>query len=138
QEVFIAVLAGIDALRDDAAFRGWLTQVTVFAARGAIRKKRRKWWLVFTDAVPDQPSEPESDASDAVRAVYRVLEAMDADDRIAFALRKIDGMELTEVAASCVVSLATIKRRLVRAETKFRELAAEEDSLASWLEGGKS
>jgi RNA polymerase sigma-70 factor (ECF subfamily) len=137
QDVFMAVIEGIDSLRDDAAFRGWLTQVTIFVARGAIRKRRRKWWLVFTDAVPDErAAETDDDTSEALRAVYRVLDDMDADERIAFALRKIEGLELTEVAAACAVSLATIKRRLVRAETQFMDRARKHAALTSWLEGG--
>lgn len=139
QDVFLAVLEGIDSLREDARFRGWLTQVIVFVARGAIRKRRRKWWLVFTDAVPEQNSEQaDSESSEALRAVYDVLDKMDPDDRIAFALRKIDGMELTEVAAACAVSLATIKRRLVRAEASFLGLAADRDVLAPWLEQSRA
>jgi RNA polymerase sigma-70 factor (ECF subfamily) len=137
QDVFLAVLEGIDSLREDARFRGWLTQVIVFVARGSIRKRRRKWWLVFTDVVPEQNAEEvDSESSEALRAVYDVLDQMDPDDRIAFALRKIDGMELTEVASACAVSLATIKRRLLRAEASFLALAAKRDVLAPWLESG--
>lgn len=139
QDVFLAVFEGIDSLREDARFRGWLTQVIVFVARGSIRKRRRKWWLVFTDVVPEQNArQVDSETSEALRAVYDVLDQMDPDDRIAFALRKIDGMELTEVAAACAVSLATIKRRLVRAEISFLALAADRDALAPWLEKGAS
>jgi RNA polymerase sigma-70 factor (ECF subfamily) len=56
-----------------------------------------------------------------------------ADERIPFALRFIDGMELTEVARACTVSLATIKRRLSRAEQRFTAFAALEPALAEWL-----
>jgi hypothetical protein len=37
------------------------------------------------------------------------------------------------VAAACRVSLATTKRRLVRAEAQFTELAQREPSLAEWI-----
>ena len=132
-DTLIAVLEGIGSLREDARFRGWLTQVTVFVARGAIRKRRRKWWLVFTDDVPERATESDGETSEAMRATYRVLDKLDADERIAFALRKIEGMELTEVAAACDVSLATIKRWLARAETRFFQPAREEEALAAWI-----
>jgi RNA polymerase sigma-70 factor, ECF subfamily len=70
--------------------------------------------------------------------VYRVLDALDTDQRIAFALRFVAGMELTEVAASCGVSLATIKRRLSRAQINFAALAKREPALAEWLKLGAS
>jgi RNA polymerase sigma-70 factor (ECF subfamily) len=42
-------------------------------------------------------------------------------------------MELTAVAAACNVSLATIKRRLTRAQHTFTTLASQQPSLAEWL-----
>ncbi|MGH7282316.1 MAG: RNA polymerase sigma factor [Polyangiaceae bacterium] len=132
-DVFIAVLESVQSLREDAKFRGWLTQVTVFVARGHIRKRRRKWWLVFPGDLPERSSEWDCEASEALRATYRVLGKLDADERIAFALRKIEGMELTEVASACGVSLATIKRWIMKAEARFMELAAEESALAEWI-----
>jgi RNA polymerase sigma-70 factor, ECF subfamily len=40
------------------------------------------------------------------------------------------------VAAACDVSLATIKRRLVRSEKRFVAVAARYPELKPWLEGG--
>ena len=54
----------------------------------------------------------------------------------AFALRFVDGMELTEVAAACETSLATIKRRLARAGARFEAAARRQPVLEEWLEGG--
>jgi RNA polymerase sigma-70 factor (ECF subfamily) len=71
-----------------------------------------------------------------MQAVYRVLGGLDTDPRIAFALRFVAGMEPTEVAASCGVSLATIKRRLSRAQSNFASAARREPALAEWLEAG--
>jgi RNA polymerase sigma-70 factor (ECF subfamily) len=73
-----------------------------------------------------------------MQAVYRVLGNLDADQRIAFALRFVAGMELTEVAASCGVSLATIKRRLSRAQSTFASSAQREPALVEWLKRGSA
>ena len=53
-----------------------------------------------------------------------------------FLERGFDAVRVTEVAAACGVSLATTKRRLTRAETRFAELARSEPSLTDWMEGG--
>ena len=58
------------------------------------------------------------------------------DKFIAFALRFVDGMELVEVAEACEVSLATIKRRLARAQAKFTNIARTYPVLHEWLERG--
>jgi RNA polymerase sigma-70 factor, ECF subfamily len=42
-------------------------------------------------------------------------------------------MELTAVARACNVSLATIKRRLARAQKTFTALASEQPSLVEWV-----
>ena len=137
-DVFVEAFSSFDRLSDPRALRGWLTTIAVFTARGCIRKRKRRSWLRFFGAGDDLPEVAapagQSEAALALRQVQAVLDRMPDDDRIAFALRFLDGMELTEVAEACQVSLATIKRRLVRAEERFRREAAREPALARWLE----
>ena len=68
---------------------------------------------------------------------YAILDTMPADERIAFSLRFIDGMELTEAATACGCSLATIKRRLAKAEKKFLDSARADSVLSGRIEGGR-
>src|SRR5258706_5588550 len=121
-DVFVTALESVHRLVDPKALRAWLTQIAVFTARARIRRRVRGRILRFLpfSELPE-PEQPPADfeASEAMQAVYRVLDGLDTDQRIAFALRFVAGMELTEVAASCGVSLATIKRRLSRAQTSF-------------------
>ncbi len=139
QDVFVTALESVNRLVDPKALRAWLTQIAVFTARAKIRRRVRGRILRFLpfSELPE-PELPPADfeASEAMQAVYRVLDGLDTDQRIAFALRFVAGMELTEVAASCGVSLATIKRRLARAQTSFANLAEREPALAEWLKAG--
>jgi RNA polymerase sigma-70 factor (ECF subfamily) len=140
-DVFVTALESVNRLVDPKALRAWLTQIAVFTARGRIRRRVRGRLLRFLPfAELPEPELPPADfeASEAMRAVYRVLGHLDADERIAFALRFVAGMELTEVAASCEVSLATIKRRLARSQASFASAAAAEPSLAVWLHRAQS
>jgi RNA polymerase sigma-70 factor (ECF subfamily) len=138
QDVFVTALESIHKLDEPRALRAWLTQIAVFSARTRIRRRTRWRFLRFvpSDELPDLPlAAIDYDGSEALRAVYRVLARLETDDRIAFALRFIEGMELADVASSCQVSLATIKRRLSRAQSSFREAARPEPALAEWLGG---
>jgi RNA polymerase sigma-70 factor (ECF subfamily) len=116
--------------------------VAAHTARKVLRGRSRRAWLrPFVDSAEEERREPafvgvDLEARLAVQAVYTVLDGLPADDRIAFALRFIDGLELTEVADACQVSLTTIKRRLVRAERRFVTKARRFPELAQWMEGG--
>jgi RNA polymerase sigma-70 factor, ECF subfamily len=138
QDVMVAALGSINRLDDARALRAWLTRIAVFTARVRIRRRTRWRFLRFVapEELPEQGVEPhDAPASETLRATYRVLEKLDSDERIAFALRFLHGMELTEVAHAASVSLATIKRRLSRAQLRFQELARSEPSLDDWLGG---
>jgi RNA polymerase sigma-70 factor (ECF subfamily) len=142
QEVFVQALSSIRSLRDPAALKPWLLRIATHSARRALRSRTRRAWLrFFVDAEEEARVEPASPALDVearetLRAVYATLNCFPANERIAFALRYIDGMELAEVAATCAVSLATIKRRLRRSEGRFLNLARSHPLLAQWVEGG--
>jgi RNA polymerase sigma-70 factor (ECF subfamily) len=140
-DVFVSVFERIHQLRDPGALRGWLGSLAVFTARGYIRRRRRWRWIRFVapEDVPDVPAPPVAtlDQHRMVRATYRALDELPDDERMAFALRFISEMELTEVAAACGVSLATIKRRLARAEARFRAAASADPLLNERLERGR-
>ena len=135
-ETFARALAQIHSLRDADRLGAWLTSIAVFVARGCIRKRSRQRWLRFR-APRDLPevvsTEARPDVQSAMRRAYALLERLRADDRIAFTLRHIDGMEVTEVASACGVSLATAKRRLARARERFLVLARRDAVLGDWL-----
>jgi RNA polymerase sigma-70 factor (ECF subfamily) len=138
-DVFVRALASLPKLEEPSALKGWLTMIAVHVAHSSITRRRRRSWLWFlpSDEVPEVESSAASgEVLDALRATYAALEKLPADERIAFALRFIDGMELTEVAASCNTSLATVKRRLARASASFEVEARKHPVLHSWLEGG--
>ena len=139
-DVFVAALTSIDQVRDPNALRGWLTGIAVRKARKCI-VKRRRWRIIQFFSPMDMPEgearTTPKEVSEALRCTYEVLGKLPADERLAFALRHVDGMELTAVAAACGVSLATIKRRLSRAQATFVSMASQHAVLAEWLERGE-
>jgi RNA polymerase sigma-70 factor (ECF subfamily) len=140
QDVFLVALESLPKLENPRALRGWLAQIAVFQARHRIRH-RKQWSILRFIAPADLPpvgaKQHDFEASEALRTAYRLLGRLSADEQIAFALRLIEGMDLAEVAAACSVSLATVKRRIARAEARFLEMARGEPSLADWVGGGE-
>ncbi len=139
-DVFVQVLRDIHKLQEPTALRAWITTVAVRTARGIIRRASRRRWLRIMppEDVPERSAAvADEEITEALAVTYRILATLPADERIAFALRFIDGMELKEAASACDVSLATIKRRLQRAETTFVECAKRETALEPWLRSSK-
>jgi len=136
QDTFLRAFKSALQVKDALALRGWVLRVAVSVAIDHLRRRQRLRWLVFSnEASVDVPSDsvtPELRA--ALRDTYRVLDKLPHEERIAFALRHIDEMELAEIASACSVSLATIKRRLARAEVRFRTLAKRQPGLVDWVD----
>jgi len=142
QEVFARALEGIGRVRDSEKLKGWLRSLTVFTARSTL--KRRKWrsWIPLIG--PDDSNEPEAltmpvttDALAERRVLLRVkvvLDAMPVEERLVFTLRHFEGLELTEVAQTCEVSLSTAKRRINKADEVFFRAIEGEPEVLEWLE----
>jgi RNA polymerase sigma-70 factor (ECF subfamily) len=137
QEVFIQAFSSIHSLRDESRLKAWLTSIAVFTARKHIRRRFKQLSVCRSDSEIEM-SVPGADpeAREALRYTYAVLARLPADERVAFSLRFIEEMELTEVADACRVSLATIKRRLLRARTKFGTYAEDYPILKEWIKRG--
>ena len=139
QEVFIRAIDGIGKLREVDRIRGWLTTIAIFVARAQIRRSARRSWLrAFSPehAGPQYQMQPSTEARSALREVYTVLGQLPVDERMAFTLRHIEGMTLPDAAEACETSLATLKRRLSRAEKRFLQAASKRPVLEHWLEEG--
>jgi RNA polymerase sigma-70 factor, ECF subfamily len=140
-EAFVRALKAIQGLRNAEAITTWLTQIATRTAMDTLRRRqtRRKWFSFQTSPVPEPvvPEEPEGtlDAQIAVRRTYEILRRLPPEERAAFVLRRMEGGELSEVASACGCSLATVKRRLARAEKTFFALAAQNPTLREWLSG---
>ena len=127
---FETVLRRLHEVRSLEALDGWIRAVTVSHARMELRRQR--WWTFFRRSMDREVLEhpdlsiPDEAQRERIRRLYRALGTMNADDRTALVLRHLEELELTEVAEAMGVSLATVKRRLARAEA----------TLAARLRGG--
>ena len=138
QETFVSAIHDIASLKQPDALGSWLTGIAVNTARLELRRRaRRRLFRFGTDEELPEVEAPiaSPEIDEALRATYRILNKMPADERIAFALRFIDGMELLEVASACAVSLSTAKRRLHKARERFDAMAAQYDELSDWAKG---
>jgi RNA polymerase sigma-70 factor, ECF subfamily len=138
-EAMLRAIQRIELLEDAPLLRSWLSSIAVNVSREYIRSRARRRWVRFLgweDAPDTQAPAPDDDAADALREVYRALDRLGIEDRIVFAMRYINSMDLVDVAAALGVSLATIKRRLAKAEKRFVALARTNEVLLELMQGG--
>jgi RNA polymerase sigma-70 factor (ECF subfamily) len=128
QEVFLVAVKSLKTVRDPGAIRGWLARITVRTARQRLRKRRVRQFLgleapVAYENVSDTGANGEDRA--LLARVYRVLDALPANQRIAWSLRHIEGEPLENVATLSGCSLATAKRRIAAAARVIEETFAD-------------
>lgn len=134
--VFVAAFDSARALEDPSTLRPWLTRLAVSEARRRLARRRGWRSLLFRERPalsPASATDLDGEVMEAVRATYRLLDRLPIEERIVFALRFVDGMELSEVARAAGSSFGAVMRRLSRAHQKFLALAADEPSLTDWL-----
>ncbi len=125
QTVFCRLLMHVGKVREADRLASWVRSITVNAVYSELRKRGvRRLFFKTESSRPEQflDGGSEVESRDLLQRVYAALDDMPAAERIAFSLRYIDGKQLAEVAELCDCSLATIKRRLQKAEAKLAHL----------------
>lgn len=138
-DVFLTAFGSLGSLRDRGKLRSWLIGIAVFQTRKLIRRRklRRMVESMSPFELPEQEAcLPSVEVTEALRATYAILSCLPTEERIAFALRCVDGMDLSSVAEVTGVSLATVKRRVGRAQCEFVALARKSEALSGWVDKG--
>ncbi|MFZ5897137.1 MAG: RNA polymerase sigma factor [Myxococcota bacterium] len=120
-DAFVQAHARLADLKDASAFRAWLGSIVVRLVRTRLRRRRLLGVLGLVSPEPvDLDAIASSDASTESRVllaqVYALLQTLPASDRIAWTLRFIEKHRLEAVAELMSCSLATAKRRILRAQ----------------------
>jgi RNA polymerase sigma-70 factor (ECF subfamily) len=131
QDTFVTAFEQLGTLREPAAVRGWLGQIAVNLVRRRFRRARLMRFLGLDrgadDATLESLADPgvSTDQRAELALVDRLLRGMKPALRLAWMLRRVDGLELGEVASLCECSLATIKRRIAEADAIIDRHVAE-------------
>jgi RNA polymerase sigma-70 factor (ECF subfamily) len=134
QETFLTVIRRCRTLRDVDAFDSFVIGVAIRVAKNEVRKRRLRR-VVGLDQAAEVAAPPGHDpiAREGVRRLYLALDRLDAASRVLFVLRHVEELELTELAKAEGCSLATVKRRLARAEQRFEAIVAGDPVLRGFV-----
>jgi RNA polymerase sigma-70 factor (ECF subfamily) len=126
QDTFVEAFASLPSLADRSRFGGWLMRIAVHQAHRRFRRRRllarlgldRGFDDARLEAIADPGLDPERRL--ALRRLDAELARLPASLRLAWMLRHVEGCELADAAAQSGCSLATIKRRIQRADARLQ------------------
>jgi RNA polymerase sigma-70 factor (ECF subfamily) len=131
QDTFVQAFGKLHTLKEPRAFAPWLFRMTTCAVVDTLRRRsvlrRIGLWPkedLDTETLISNEASPEIAAE--LHAVYSVLGRFPTDERVALVLRRVEELTLEEIASYTGWSLATVKRKLVRAEERLWALTEKE------------
>lgn len=121
QETFTSALSGLERLENPQAFSSWLCGILVRIAYKTIRRRRllsrlglRSAEAIDLDAIANRDAPP--DVIRELKEIYGRIEKLPADLRVPLVLRRVEGMPHDEIAKAIEMSVATVKRKIAKAE----------------------
>jgi RNA polymerase sigma-70 factor (ECF subfamily) len=125
QEAFLALRDQAPSIQERARVRAWLVRVTVRGATKRLEKRRRRRRLLAAQPPPRRSTDPVADHE--LRALFEVLERLAPTLRVPWSLHRIEGETLPRTAELCEISLATVKRRVAKADARIRKALGREE-----------
>lgn len=130
QDTFATALTSLDRLSEPERLRSWLFGIAVHRIQRRLRHRR---WLSFFGAHEEgglhelvaRTASPEVHAE--LVLVDGILARLPVAERIAWALRYVEGESLADIAAITGASLATVKRRIAAVEVRMSAVIARGD-----------
>lgn len=124
QDVFSAAFERLSTLQNPQAFAAWLGSIVVNTVSKRLRRRRLLERLGLRSAEPYDPDQVVSpvapvEASLELKAIYVVLQRLPTEQRVALVLRRVEGMEVAQIATHMGLSVSTVKRRLTAAEARL-------------------
>jgi RNA polymerase sigma-70 factor, ECF subfamily len=124
QDSFLYAFERLNGLSNPQAFQAWLSSIVVRTAGKRLRRRKLQIRLglrgsptVDVDEVVSRAAPP--DVATELRAVYALLETLPVEERIALVLRRVERLEIPEIAQQMGLSMSTVKRRLNAAEAQL-------------------
>jgi len=124
QDSFLYAFERLNGLTNPQAFQAWLSSIVVRTAGKRLRRRKlqvrlglRSYTPIDADEVISRTAPP--DVAAELRAVYGLLETLPVQERIALVLRRVERLEIPEIAEQMKLSVSTVKRRLSAAEARL-------------------
>jgi RNA polymerase sigma-70 factor (ECF subfamily) len=136
QEVFLRVFRRLSSLEKPQALRSFVYSVAFRVVSeeirhfGVIQRARARWLDIPR---PREHPAPDHEWRDILERVGRIMDSLPPKHRAVFVLRHVEGLDLCQISANLAISLATVKRHLVKATRQIDAAVAHDGDLAGHL-----
>lgn len=142
QHIFAQIFANIKQLKNADNLESWVTSITINTVKKELRRRSYRKILLFKpsiDYIEDERCCYEYPTEDELlqRHTFSVLDKLPAIYRIIFIMKYFDENTNFEISKVLGCSLATAKRKIVKARNLFIEKAKDDFFLASLINTGK-
>jgi RNA polymerase sigma-70 factor (ECF subfamily) len=139
QDVLITVFRKVDTLRDPACLDGWVAQVTANTLKYVIRQRRLRrhasWEGLAENQIPSFQTNVH--ARELASRAIRIVNNMPPNDRALLTTYWFSPATAESIAAETGCSIVTVRRRLLRARTRFERLARRDPALARCIDDAR-
>jgi len=134
QETLIRVYVHAAKYREIAKFSTWVFTIATNLVRNKMRQRSRRPFMVSLNPAPDDdemPVDPADALADTSRSIEReelaglinqATARIPEKYRIPFLLREVDQLSYEEIQQVTGLKLGTVRSRINRARTRFRQL----------------
>lgn len=142
QEILIKVITRLSTFHRDAAFSTWVHRIAVNhlldRSKSAVERMEMTFDAFAADLLDGLSASPSSEPGAAVlerevqlACTHAMLTCLDREDRIAYILGDIFGVDSEEGGYICEISASTYRKRLSRARSRVRQFLSENCGLVS-------
>lgn len=120
QDTFVRVYDNLAKFRDDARFEPWLFHILANRCRTLAAKQKRHHAVIDYGDLPLDAAAASETRDEWTAEVHRALDRLPAEQREAFLLRHVEGMEYEDMAIVTGAGLSTLRMRVKRASDALR------------------
>ncbi|MBC7625878.1 RNA polymerase sigma factor [Ferruginibacter sp.] len=133
QDVFVQVFQSVGSFKGDAKFSTWLYRIVIAKALDHEKRKKRKKRFGFIQSLytekgeakyhPEEFNHPGIQLENKEKAgeLFKALKQIPANQRIAFMLNKIEGLNNQEIAVIMNTSFYAVESLLARAKNNLKK-----------------
>ena len=135
QDVFARFFSKLRDLKKHGSIRAFITGIAFRRAREEIKRRRVRRTSAamvlhhLNELSIAHITDPER--RHAAARLYRLMSTLGENDRMAYTLRFVEGLELNEIAKTLEVSLSTVRRSIKRASAQLDRLVKHGTPLGS-------